>query len=326
MKHVSTITHTLFLLSVVIFAQSQTVWAGDNGMQKGKQVRKSSDAPRSLNEELAAMRAKVMELEASLRKQHQGQSRSSNSQGEMNSAVQPGDMSGSSQEVMTRQSTAASAPVKKDAMKTSDSMDGGMKGMSGMGGMKGGMKVGMKPGKKMGMGMMSSSDKRMGMMSDKKMGMGMMGGKGMGMMGRMPRMASMAMPSALPGFPGASHIYHIGSTGFFLDHGDHITLSKEQLTKLNQLKEKTLLMQATSTRQIDEAEQKLWVLTASDEPDVKKIESTIREIAKLNGKRRLAFIRGVGDAAAVLTAHQRQQLLGERVAKDNEAASPNAKE
>ena len=33
----------------------------------------------------------------------------------------------------------------------------------------------------------------------------------------------MSMPSALPGFPGQSHLYHIGATGFFLDHPEHIT-------------------------------------------------------------------------------------------------------
>ena len=39
-------------------------------------------------------------------------------------------------------------------------------------------------------------------------------------------MAGMSGPSsAMPGQPGASHLYHIGSTGFFLNHSRHITLT-----------------------------------------------------------------------------------------------------
>jgi hypothetical protein len=175
----------------------------------------------------------------------------------------------------------------------------------------------------MGMGKMSGKGKKMGMMSGKKkMGMGMMGGKGMGMgmMGRMPKMTKKTMRSALPGYPGASHIYHIGSTGFFLDHGDHITLTQDQTTKLNQAKQKALLVQGTFTRQIEQAEQELWLLTSSDSPSIDKIETQVRKIAKLQGDRRIAFIRAVGEAAGVLTSDQRQRLLRERVATDKKTS------
>jgi hypothetical protein len=50
-------------------------------------------------------------------------------------------------------------------------------------------------------------------------------------------MTNMAPQSALPGFPAASHIYHIGATGFFLDHAQHINLSAEQQVQLNKIKE-----------------------------------------------------------------------------------------
>jgi hypothetical protein len=54
---------------------------------------------------------------------------------------------------------------------------------------------------------------------------GMMGGMDsmccMGAMGKAPGAGTpMAMPSALPGFPGASHLYHVGAGGFFLDYAD----------------------------------------------------------------------------------------------------------
>tara|TARA_R110002072_G_scaffold200252_1_gene357949 strand:- start:540 stop:1367 length:828 start_codon:yes stop_codon:yes gene_type:complete len=170
--------------------------------------------------------------------------------------------------------------------------------------MKGMMGKGM--GKKSGMGMASMSGQRMsgiGMMSNRGM-------SGMAMMGQMKGMGQMQMPSALPGFAGASHIYHIGATSFFLDHSQHITLTQEQQVKLNQIKEKVLLGQATFDRWISQAEQELWVLTSSDTPAAAKIETKIREIEKLRSDKRIAYIRAVGEAARVLTDEQRQSLVG----------------
>ncbi|GMR21842.1 MAG: hypothetical protein BMS9Abin37_0160 [Acidobacteriota bacterium] len=151
-------------------------------------------------------------------------------------------------------------------------------------------------------------------------------GKTKGMMGRGPKMGSMSVQSALPGFPGASHIYHIGETGFFLDHPEHITLTAGQQKKLNDIKAKTLLADGTFERQIDETEQELWMLTAADEPDIEKIEAKVREIAKLNGDRRLAYIRAIGEAAAVLTDDQRQKLLGALASEGDrpDSTNPNA--
>jgi Spy/CpxP family protein refolding chaperone len=136
----------------------------------------------------------------------------------------------------------------------------------------------------------------------------MMGMTGAGKMGQMP-MPGMQV-SALPGFPGASHIYHVGATGFFLDHPEHITLTTEQQTQLRQIREKALMDQASGQRKIDQGEQELWDLTASDSPDAAKIETKVREVEKLRGDQRLAFIRAVGDAAAALTDEQRKQLTG----------------
>lgn len=123
-------------------------------------------------------------------------------------------------------------------------------------------------------------------------------------------MSNMPPTSRLPGFPGASHLYHVGATGFFLDHPQHITLSTEQQTALNRIKEKALLDRANSTRRIDEAEQELWTLTAADAPDSAKIEAKVRAIEKLGGDQRLAVIRAVGEAGKVLTSDQQAALLG----------------
>jgi Spy/CpxP family protein refolding chaperone len=145
----------------------------------------------------------------------------------------------------------------------------------------------------------------MGMGGDKKEMAGMMG------MSAMNAAAPGAMPqSALPGFPGASHLYHIGATGFFLDHPQHIALTTEQQAALNKAKEQALLAKSTADRAIQQAEQELWTLTAADQPDATAIQAKIAAIGKLTGDQRLAFIRAVGDASKVLTDEQRKALTG----------------
>ena len=190
------------------------------------------------------------------------------------------------------------------------SMDMGMKGMD-MGMMKKmkGMDMGMdmKDKKGMDMGMMGMMKKMKGM------NMGMMGMmkkvKGMNMMGKMD-MEDMG-ESSLPGFPGASHIYHIGSSEFFLDHDAHISLTLEQKTKLNKAKQQVKLQSLKADREIEQAEQELWELTSAGAPDIKKIESKIQSIEKLKGAQRLAFIRAVGESVKVLNDKQIKVLVGE---------------
>ena len=142
--------------------------------------------------------------------------------------------------------------------------------------------------------------------------MDMMGkGKGMmSMMGMMKNMGNMTMDSTLPGFPGASHIYHIGSIGYFLNHDSHLQLTSEQRSRLNQIKENISLQGASVDRNIEEAEQQLWVLTASDQPDIKSIETKIKEIEKLRSDYRIDVIKTVGEAAEVLTTQQQRTLVG----------------
>ena len=140
-----------------------------------------------------------------------------------------------------------------------------------------------------------------------------------GMMGMMDQMMGqmsggqpgMQQPSSeLPGYPGASHIYHIGATGYFLDHGDMLALTKEQLATLNGIKERSLLAQSSLDRRIEQGEEDLWQLTASDRPEIKSIEAKVKEIEALRGEQRISFIRDVGEAAGILTSQQRSVLLG----------------
>jgi Spy/CpxP family protein refolding chaperone len=116
--------------------------------------------------------------------------------------------------------------------------------------------------------------------------------------------------AALPGFPNAPHLYHFGAGDFFLDHADHLGLSVTQRVTLGRLRESALMARDSSTRQIEEASQRLFQLTGADQPAVEQIESEVRRIEALRRTRRLAFIGAVGEAAQVLTDEQRRTLAG----------------
>ena len=131
-----------------------------------------------------------------------------------------------------------------------------------------------------------------------------------------PGMAGMSGPSsAMPGQPGASHLLHIGSTGFFLNHSQHITLTADQKSKLNRLKEKAMLDQSSEQRKIDQGEQELYSLTGADQLDTSMVQAKIGEIEKLRTGQRMNFIQAVGEASNVLTHDQHLALLGTMPAK-----------
>ena len=183
-------------------------------------------------------------------------------------------------------------------------------------------------------GAMGMGDMKMGGMAKDPSSGGPMPGGGMtGMMGMMNQMMGMnAMPaaspgmaasvpqSALPGFPGVSHLYHIGSTGFFLDHADHIGLTTDQKVALNKIKEQAVSAKTSTDRQIEQREQEMATLTSADQPDSAKIEAKVSDIEKLRTNERLAFIRAVGEAANLLTDDQRKILTG---AMQSAAPSPS---
>lgn len=145
-------------------------------------------------------------------------------------------------------------------------------------------------------------------MGGMKMGMG--GGMGMGGMGMggMKMSPSASMASAQPGQPGTSHLLHVGSTGFFLDHPEHIELSREQQSRLNQIKEAWQLKNADMQRGVEQAEQEVWTATAG--ADSAKIAAAVQKAEKLRSAQRLAFVRSVMEASTVLTQDQKDVLLG----------------
>ena len=276
-------------------AQDKTPDAGTH-----KHAGKSAEADKDLAAQVRDLQAKVAKLEAALKQGHKGAPSGTPGTGGMGGM--PMGMMGGKKDGTGMMGMGGMEGMGPDQMMKMMQMMGGMQG-KGMGGMAG---MG-------GTGMEDDDMDMMGMMGMGSMGQG--GMKGMKGMGKMQKTA------ALPGFPGASHIYHIGATGFFLDHPDHIKLTTQQQTALNGLKEKTLLEKSSSQRKIDEAEQELWALTASDRPDAVKIEVKVREIEKLRGDQRLAFIRSVGEAAQVLTDEQRKALLGTAMDKADKAGA-----
>lgn len=147
-------------------------------------------------------------------------------------------------------------------------------------------------------------------------GGGMPASPGMNMGGSQPG-SEPRSTSSLPGMPGGSHLYHIGSTGFFLDQ-PQITLTDQQQSTLNGIKERALLQRSDADRRVEEAEQELWVLTGADQPDSGRIQAKAREIEQIRTEQRLAFIAAVGEATKVLTAEQRAQLLGTAKMPDHE--------
>ena len=119
--------------------------------------------------------------------------------------------------------------------------------------------------------------------------------------------------SALPGMPGVPHLYHIGSTGFFLDQ-PQLGVSPDQQSTLSRIMERALLERDNANRRIEEAEQELWALTGAG-TDAARVEAKIAEIERARTNQRIEFIRSVGEAIDVLTPEQRNALLGTTVPK-----------
>ena len=167
----------------------------------------------------------------------------------------------------------------------------------------------------MGPGMMDMHRGEMGMPPE-----GMMRERGMAMGTSAPSSpaAALQMPparplSAMPGMPGVSHLYHIGSTGFFLDQ-PQIQLTPDQQSRVRQIMERALLDRGNADRAIEQAEQELWALTGAG-TDAARVEAKIAEIERARTSQRIEFIRSVGEAIEVLTPEQRSALVGTTGAK-----------
>ena len=274
--------------------------------------------------QIAELRAKVAKLQAAVQQTGAGKQSGGNSGMPAGTAGKSGGMG----------TMGGMAPPSKAAMPSRGGRMGMMANKGGMGAMAPPGKAAMPSGGS-GMGMMDDKGEMGGMSSGgtgsmpsapaSAMGMccmGGMGGMSGGASGGMSGMGGGAAPagggmtamsaptSAMPGQPGASHLYHVGSTGFFLNHSQHITLTADQKYTLNRLKERAMLDRASEQRKIDQAEQELYALTGADQLDNAKVQAKIGEIEKLQADQRMNFIRAVGEASNVLTHDQHQALMG----------------
>ena len=267
----------------------------------------ASDQNKQLTDQISELRAQVAKLQAAVQQTGPGKKASPKSGMKMGSAANKGMG-------MTDDKSEMGMPPAQGAM-TPGSPAMGMKDDEGeMGGMPPAGNAPMSPS-------MGDDQVEMGGMSPAPapaMGMccmGQLAPGGNSTMNSTPPAAggtaSMNGPSsAIPGQPGASHLYHIGSNGFFLNHSRHITLTADQKLALNRVKEKAMFDRGSEQRRIDQGEQELYTLTGSDQPDNTKIQAKIVEIEKLRADQRMNFIRAVSQASNVLTPEQRKALLG----------------
>jgi Spy/CpxP family protein refolding chaperone len=159
-----------------------------------------------------------------------------------------------------------------------------------------------------GMGMMDMHRGEMGMPPE-----GMMSEMGTGTSAPSSGAPASPLPTArplstLPGMPGVSHLYHIGSAGFFLNQ-PQIQLTTDQQSRLRQIMERALLDRGNADRAIERSEEELWTLTG-DGTDAARVEAKIAEIERARTNQRIEFIRSVGEGIEVLTPEQRTALLG----------------
>lgn len=122
---------------------------------------------------------------------------------------------------------------------------------------------------------------------------------------------------------GPPAVMHIGAKGFFLDRPQTFTPRADQAKTFADIKERSAMEMMASDKKIQEADQSLWKLTASDNPDLAEIEAKAREVEKLRAERRIAFIRAVAKAASLLTPEQKEILL-RTDSRAKPAATPSA--
>lgn len=120
--------------------------------------------------------------------------------------------------------------------------------------------------------------------------------------------ASAPAAVSTPGAERVGHLYHLGAKQFYLDRAKALALTEEQQTRLRRLWEFDQVEKARFQDTLTDTERELWRLTGAEEPSLPAIEASVRTVEKLKAGRRIAFIRRVMDAAAVLTVHQREML------------------
>lgn len=321
-RHVSRLRYLLAVLGMCAAVSSINAHAQEPAKEHG-----SSDdhahggTAGGLHEQLLELRERVARLEAALTRGHDD-----GAEVDPTSASHTDHGGTGSMEGMGGMGDSGS-------MSGMGSMGGMGMGMMGMGKMrKGKMRMG-----KMGKGKMGSGKARSGEMADMdtdggmSMGMGMMGMRQAGMakrgaamkvmgqkgVGDLPGEAGSTVSDAtplapLPSFAGAPGLYHAGSTGFYLDLSDLLSLTADQVEALSSIEAASLGEQEAVRLQVEELETEIWGITGSPSPDSERLGALVERIESLRSQMRLSFIRRVGAAAQVLTEGQRELLANEQ--------------
>lgn len=156
-------------------------------------------------------------------------------------------------------------------------------------------------------------------------GMAAEGGKKPASMDHNNMKAAATAPSSPMEESGPPALMHIGAKGFFTDRPQTFTPLADQAKTFADIKERSAMDMMASDKRIQEAEQSLWTLTASDSPNLVEIETKAREVEKLRADQRVAFIRAVAEAVKILTPEQKENLLRADSRAKPAATQPAAK-
>ena len=313
-------TAVLMLMGLLLASASaaaQTSTPSTHSQPSGNQAGVSAGQDQDLQKQIAELRAQIAKLQTALDQQKQTPTAPSPASPQPAAGGMKGEMGGMS----------GGMKGEMGMMKGEMPMKGGMSQAPSSGASGGGMAMMDMDMHKGEMGMPPDGMKMPDNMRKSEMGMGSMssggssapasgtaGAGGMNMGGSSTPPAAAAprtsrSMSSLPGVPGASHVYHVGSSGFFLDQ-PQLQLTTQQQAALNRIKERALLERANAERRIEQAEQELWTLTGADQPDATKVQAKLQEIERLRTDQRIGFIRAVGEATKQLTPEQQNVLLG----------------
>lgn len=113
-----------------------------------------------------------------------------------------------------------------------------------------------------------------------------------------------------PNIAPADHLLHLGTTGFYLDYEKRLDLDTAQVKALQAIRNDTLRRGAVLDGQLEVKEIALWTLTGGTSFDEALVSATVKEIEALEVQRRLLYIVGISQAAAVLRPEQVTLLIG----------------
>ena len=110
--------------------------------------------------------------------------------------------------------------------------------------------------------------------------------------------------------PEGSHLLHLGVPRFFLNYQLRLQLTTDQISQLKDAREAALATWQAHQQDINALELQMWQQTGVPHPAMDEVEATILRIEQVRAAQRLAYVQAVLNASAILTADQREALVG----------------